>query len=136
MTGIYAVRGDEPIFVVERMAQVLVLKLIKDPASSNYRSKQFEYNRMMKAVGEPETKSLLFDFHHCVNVDSVTMGIVIALTLRLAESGGQSAMCGCNAGLKLEIVRLNATAPFGKSAVWTHYPTRRHAVESLTSAIN
>ncbi|MGZ0172691.1 MAG: hypothetical protein ACKVHE_24390 [Planctomycetales bacterium] len=136
MTGVYAVRGDEPIFAVERMADVLVLKLIKDPALSNYRSKQFEYNRVMKTVGEPETKSLLFDFDDCVNVDSVTMGIVIALTLRLDESGGQSAMCCCDDEVKVMIARLNSSAPFGRSAAWTHYPTRRHAIETLCAAVN
>lgn len=136
MTGVYAVRGDEPIFVLEKLSDVLVLKLVEDPALSNYRSKQFEYNRLMKLVGEPGTAALLFDFGDCVNIDSVTMGIVIGLTLRMNESGGQSAMCRCSDELKVAVARLNVSAPFGKCAAWTHYPTRRHAIEDLYSANN
>ena len=136
MTGVYAVRGDEPIFVVEELSDVLILKLVADPALSNYRSKQFEYNRMMKIVGEPDVNHLLFDFVDCVNVDSVTMGIVIALTLRLEESGGGSAMCCCGGELKELVARLNAQEPFGRRATWIHYPTRRHAIEALRSNVN
>ena len=136
MTGVYAVRGDEPIFVVQKVSGVLILKLIADPAASNYRSKQFEYNRMMKLVGEPETSHLLFDFSDCVTVDSVTVGILIALTLRQREFGGQTAMCSCADQIKASVARLNALEPFGRRAAWPHYPTRRHAVEALCSEIN
>jgi anti-anti-sigma regulatory factor len=136
MTGVYAVRGDEPIFVVEKLSDVLIFRLIADPALSNYRSKQFEYNRMMKMLGEPDVNHLLFDFAECVNVDSVTMGIVIALTLRLGESGGGVAMCCCKDEVREAVTCLNAQEPFGRRAAWTHYPSRRHAIEALRSEVN
>ena len=69
MTGVYSVRGDEPIFEVEHLAKVLILSLIADPAAANYRSKQFEYNRLMKVVGEPKTRHVLFDFAACQKLD-------------------------------------------------------------------
>lgn len=65
MSGVYSVRGDEPIFVVEQVSGVLILTLIADPAAANYRSKQFEYNRLIKAVSEPEVSGLLIDFQIC-----------------------------------------------------------------------
>ena len=90
MTGVYSVRGDEPIFEVEHLAKVLILSLIADPAAANYRSKQFEYNRLMKVVSEPKTRHVLFDFDACQTLDSVSMGVVIALTLRIQELGGNA----------------------------------------------
>jgi anti-anti-sigma regulatory factor len=136
MTGVYSVRGDEPIFEVEHFAKVLILSLIADPAAANYRSKQFEYNRLMKEVGEPETRHVLFDFASCQKLDSVSMGIVIALTLRMRELGGDAAICCCNDMMATTVARLNATEPMGQRSEWTHFPTRRHAIEALCSDAN
>lgn len=136
MTGVYSVRGDEPIFVVEQVSEVLVLQLVANPAVANYRSKQFEYNRLMKSIAEPETSHLLFDFRECQKLDSVSMGIVIALTLRIRELGGNAAICGCSGEISTAVSRLNATEPMGQRTEWTHYPTRRHAVESLCAEAN
>ena len=136
MTGVYSVRGDEPIFVVEQVSEVLVLQLVASPAVANYRSKQFEYNRLMKTLAEPETRNLLFDFCVCENLDSVSMGIVIALTLRIRELGGNAAICCCSDGISNAVSRLNATEPMGQRSEWTHYPTRRHAVEALCAEAN
>ncbi|MFT5326558.1 MAG: anti-anti-sigma regulatory factor [Planctomycetaceae bacterium] len=136
MTGVYSVRGDEPIFEVEHVSEVLVLQLIANPAAANYRSKQFEYNRLMKALSEPETRHLLFDFRACQKLDSVSMGIVIALTLRIRELGGNAAICCCSDEISRMVARLNATEPLGQRSEWTHYPTRRHAVETLCAEAN
>lgn len=136
MTGVYSVRGDEPIFEVEHVSEVLVLSLIADPAAANYRSKQFEYNRLMKVVGEPETRHVLFDFTSCRKLDSVSMGIVIALTLRMRELGGDAAICCCNDKIATTVARLNATEPMGQRSEWNHFPTRRHAVEALRADAN
>lgn len=136
MTGVYAVRGDEPIFNVEQVSEVLVLSLVADTAAANYRSKQFEYNRMMKEVGEPTTGHLLFDFRECRKLDSVSMGIVIALTLRMRELGGNAAICCCTGEISQSVAHLNAIEPMGQRTEWTQYPTRRHAVESLCSSSN
>jgi len=136
MTGVYSVRGDEPIFVVEQVSEVFVLQLVANPAAANYRSKQFEYNRLMKVLTESETKHLLFDFRVCQKLDSVSMGIVIALTLRIRELDGNAAICCCSDELSIIVARLNATEPLGQRAEWTHYPTRRHAVEALCSESN
>ena len=136
MTGVYAVRGDEPIFVPEQVSDVLVLSLIADTSLSNYRSKQFEYNRLMKVVGEPTTRHLLFDFRECRKLDSVSMGIVIALTLRMRELGGGAAICCCSEEVSRSVAHLNATEPMGQRTEWTHYPTRRHAIEALCASAN
>lgn len=136
MTGVYSVRGDEPIFEVEHVSEVLVLSVIANPAAANYRSKQFEYNRLMKVVGEPKTRHVLFDFTSCRKLDSVSMGIVIALTLRIRELGGDAAICCCNDEISATVARLNATEPMGQRSEWTHFPTRRHAVEALCADAN
>lgn len=136
MTGVYSVRGDEPIFEIEHVSEVLVLSLIANPAAANYRSKQFEYNRLMKVVGEPKTRHVLFDFASCRKLDSVSMGIVIALTLRIRELGGDAAICCCNDEISATVARLNATEPMGQRSEWTHFPTRRHAVEALCADAN
>lgn len=136
MTGVYSVRGDEPIFFVEQVSGVLVLQVVANPAVANYRSKQFEYNRLMKMLTEPETTHLLFDFRVCQKLDSVSMGIVIALTLRIRELGGNAAICGCSDEISTVVSRLNATEPMGQSSEWTHYPTRRHAIEALCADAN
>ena len=136
MSGVYAVRGDEPVFTVDQVSGVLILTLIADPAAANYRSKQFEYNRLMKVIGEPEVRGLLFDFRVCEKLDSVSMGIVIALTLRIRELGGSAAICGCTDETAKAVARLNATEPMGQRSDWTHFPTRRHAVEALCSEVN
>ncbi len=136
MSGVYSVRGDEPIFEIEQVSEVLILSLIPDPAASNYRSKQFEYNRLMKLIGESETGHLLFDFGVCQKLDSVSMGIVIALTLRMRQQGGNAAICRCSDEISKAVGRLNATEPMGQRTEWTHYPTRRHAVEALCASAN
>jgi anti-anti-sigma regulatory factor len=136
MTGVYSIRGDEPIFVVEKVANVLVLKLIADPAASNYHSKQFEYNRMMKTVSEPEVQQLLFDFGDCVNVDSVNVGILTSLAGHLNEFGGRTAMCNCSQKVRRLIARLIKLEPAGKQTVWPHYSSRRQAIETLCSESN
>jgi len=136
MTGVYSVRGDEPIFEVEHLAKVLILSLIADPAAANYRSKQFEYNRLMKVVSEPKTRHVLFDFDACQTLDSVSMGVVIALTLRIQELGGNAAICCCNEKIATTVTRLNATEPMGQRSQWTHFPARRHAIEALCTELN
>ena len=136
MAGVYFVRGDEPIFVVEKLSGVLVLQLIADPGTSNYHSKQFEYNRMMKTLREPGVKHLLFDFCDCVNVDSVTLGILVSLTLHLDASGGRTAMCGCDQKLRRSMARLMSLEPPGRRVLWPHFPSRRHAIETLCSDSN
>lgn len=136
MAGVYSVRGDEPIFVVEKLSGVLVLQLIVDPSTSNYHSKQFEYNRMMKTLGESGTKHLLFDFCDCVNVDSVTLGILVSLTRHLEESGGRTAMCSCARKLRRSMDRLMSLEPPVRHVLWSHYPSRRHAIETLCSESN
>ncbi|NQV24639.1 MAG: STAS domain-containing protein [Rhodopirellula sp.] len=136
MAGLYSVRGDEPIFVVEKLSGVLILKLIADPATSNYHSKQFEYNRMMKAVSEPEVQQLLFDFGDCVNVDSVTVGILTSLAVHLNEFGGRTAMCNCSQDLGRLMDRLIKLEPAGKQTTWPHYSSRRQAIETLCSESN
>lgn len=136
MSGVYSVRGDEPVFVVEQVSGVLILTLIADPAAANYRSKQFEYNRLMKAVSEPEITGLLFDFQICEKLDSVSMGIVIALTLRIRDLDGNAAICGCTDEIAQTVARLNATEPMGRRSEWTHFPSKRHAIEALCSEVN
>ena len=131
MSGVYSVRGDEPIFIVEKLSGVLVLKLIADPSASNYHSKQFEYNRMMKSLSDPETTRLLFDFRDCITIDSVTLGILVSLTQHLDESDGQTAMCNCSLKLRKLMSRLMSLEPVGRQMTWSHYPSRRHAVETL-----
>lgn len=137
MTGVYAARGDEPIFVEEQISDVLILKLIADPAASNYRSKQFEYNRLMKRIGEPDVEHLLFDFTECQKIDSVTVGIVTAMTLHLRQNGGQTvAMCNCHPDLRQTITRLVSLEPANRRTTWPHFPNRRHAMEALGSKLN
>ena len=65
MTGVHSVRGDEPIFEVEKSANVLVLQLVRDPSIANYRSKQFEYNRMMKELAAVDVE------HHASAADGL-----------------------------------------------------------------
>ena len=115
MSGVYSVRGDEPIFVAEQVSGVLILTLITDPAAAS---------------------GLLFDFRICEKLDSVSMGIVIALTLRIRDCGGDAAICGCTDEIAKAITRLNATEPMGQRSEWTHFPSRRHAIEALCSEVN
>lgn len=136
MTGVYSVRGDEPIFVAERLSGILILRLIKDPAKSNYRSKQFEYNRMMRDLGDPEIVNLLLDFSDCVNVDSVTFGMLVSMTLHPGHAGRTTAVCGCREEVRRMLKTLMSLEPASRRVVWTHYPTRRHAIEALCSFIN
>lgn len=136
MTGVYSVRGDEPIFTAENVSGVLVLRLIADPATSNYRSKQFEYNRMMRDIGEPEIDSLLIDFSECLNMDSVTFGMLVSMTLHLGQTGGTTAVCNCQADVRQTLDTLMSLEPGSRRVVWTHYPTRRHAMEALCSSVN
>lgn len=137
MTGVYAARGDEPIFVEEQVSDVLILKLIANPARSNYRSKQFEYNRLMRKIGEPDVEHLLFDFADCLNIDSVTVGIVTAMTLHLRQNGGQTvAMCNCDPELRQTITRLVNLEPSNRRTTWPHFPNRRHAMQALCSDSN
>lgn len=136
MTGVYAARGDEPIFVEERLPGILILRLIADPTASNYRSKQFEYNRLMHEIGQPDVHHLLFDFCDCLMIDSVTVGIVTSMTLHLSQSGGQTAMCSCAPELRQTITRLVSLEPSNKRASWQHFPNRRHAIEALCARSN
>lgn len=136
MTGVYSARGDEPVFVASRLSGVLTLRLIADPAMANYRSKQFEYNRIMRELGKPDVRGLLFDFCDCVNVDSVTFGVLVSMTIHLAQTGGTTAVCKCRSEIRELLDSLMSLEPASRRVTWMHYPTRRHAIEALCSADN
>lgn len=137
MAGVYSVRGDEPIFSVEKTANVLVLQLVPDPSVSNYRSKQFEYNRMVQEINSSEeVEHLLFDLSECGFVDSVTISILVSLTLHMQDYDGIAAMCCCTPEVGQTLNRLMMLEPDNKRATWANYPSRRHAIEALQCETN
>ncbi len=56
MSDLYAARGDEPIFDVDESDRVLILTMVEDPSAANYRSRQFEYNRLQKRISDHSLK--------------------------------------------------------------------------------
>ena len=136
MSHLYAARGDEPIFEIDQSDGVLILTLVKDPSASNYQSRQFEYNRLQKQIGDEEIRYLVFDLSGCVFLDSVTLGILISLTTAVRKRGGDAAMVGASPELSDLLRRLLLIEPEDRRATWTSYPSRRHAIEALISENN
>ncbi|MBI1311586.1 STAS domain-containing protein [bacterium] len=136
MSHLYAARGDEPIFEIEESDRVLILKMVEDPSASNYRSRQFEYNRLQKQIGDNDIQYLVFDLSLCRFLDSITVGILISLTTAVRNRNGDAVMVGANPDVSDLLCRLMLIEPEGRRAVWTSYPSRRHAIEALISENN
>ncbi len=136
MSHLYAARGDEPIFDLEQSDRVLILTMVEDPSAANYRSRQFEYNRLQKRIGDDGLRYLVFDLSQCRFLDSITVGILISLTTTVRRTGGNAAMVGTNPDISKLLSRLMLIEPEEKRAIWTSYPSRRHAIESLISENN
>ena len=136
MSDLYAARGDEPIFDVEESDRVLILTMVEDPSAANYRSRQFEYNRLQKQISDHGLKYVVFDLSKCGFLDSITVGILISLTTAVRNTGGDAAMVGTNPDISDLLARLMLIEPEQKRAIWVSYPSRRHAIESLISANN
>jgi len=136
MSHLYAARGDEPIFDIDESDSVLILTMVEDPSAANYRSRQFEYNRLQKRISDHGFKHLVFDLSRCEFLDSITVGILISLTTAVRNIGGDAAMVGTNSDISSLLSRLLLIEPEEKRAVWTSYPSQRHAIESLISLNN
>ena len=136
MSDLYAARGDEPIFDVEESDRVLILTMVEDPSAANYRSRQFEYNRLQKQISDHGLKYVVFDLSKCGFLDSITVGILISLTTAVRKTGGDAAMVGTNPDISDLLARLLLIEPEEKRAIWVSYPSRRHAIESLISENN
>ena len=136
MSDLYAARGDEPIFDVEESDRVLILTMVEDPSAANYRSRQFEYNRLQKRISDHSLRYVVFDLSKCGFLDSITVGILISLTTAVRNIGGDAAMVGTNPDISDLLARLMLIEPEEKRAIWVSYPSRRHAIESLISANN
>jgi anti-anti-sigma regulatory factor len=136
MSSLYAARGDEPIFATAESDCVLILTMVEDPSAANYKSRQFEYNRLQKRISDNGFRHLVFDLSQCRFLDSITVGILISLTITVRRTGGDAAMVGANPDISNLLSRLMLIEPKEKRAVWTSYPSRRHAIESLISENN
>lgn len=136
MSHVSAVRGDEPIFETEAVDSLLMLTLTGDPSSAGYRSRQFEYNRLRRQISDQDVQFLVFDFHQCGFLDSVTVGILVSLTLAVRQSGGEAVLCGLRDDVCRLLLRLIRIEPQARWLVWNRYPNRRHAVQSLVADRN
>jgi hypothetical protein len=132
MSNLYVSRGDELIFEQSQQDGILTLTLIKDPTGANYGSKQHEYNRLYKMLDDDDDIThLLFDLHRCRILDSVTIGMLVSLTNRCRQNGGDSVMSGVSEDVNGMLARLMLLQPDGKRAMWESYETRDEAAAAL-----
>lgn len=133
MSDLSPSRGDEPVFGQHRQDGILTLTLVVDPTESKYSSKQHEYNRLYKMLDEDDVKHLLLDLHRCRILDSVTIGMLVSLTTRCRNNGGESVLCGVSDDVNGMLARLMLLQPDNKRAMWQTYVTREEAASVLTA---
>ncbi|MHC4876738.1 MAG: STAS domain-containing protein [Planctomycetota bacterium] len=136
MSNLYSTYGDEPIFEIEEVSGILVLTMVEDPSSANYQSRQFESNRVRKQISDAGTRFLVFDLEHCTFLDSVTVGILIALTTSVRQIAGDAVMAAVSQDVAELLGRLMLLQPDEKRAMWTSFPSRRHAIEAINAGAN
>lgn len=134
MVSLHASRGDEPIFHHEIHGKTLVLTIVEDPRCANYGSRQHEYNRIYRDLGEATGTHLLFDLHRCRILDSVTIGILVSLTSLCRSGGGNSAISGISEDVTGMLARLMLLQPDNRRTMWQTFPTREEAMAFLQPA--
>ena len=127
MTDRYALRGDEPVFSVEQVDDNLILTMIPDIRSSSYQSRQHEYNRLYRTLGEDGVRYVTFDLTHCILLDSVMVGVLVNLTQRIRNRDGNAILVGMSANIREMLERLMLLQPDNKRAMWPTYATRQEA---------
>ncbi|MDA0590809.1 MAG: STAS domain-containing protein [Planctomycetota bacterium] len=133
MSDLTTYRRDDPVFEQHRQDGILTLTLVEDPTESRYSSKQHEYNRLYKMLDEDDVKHLLLDLHRCRILDSVTIGMLVSLTTRCRNNGGESVLCGVSDDVNGMLARLMLLQPDSKRAMWQTCATREEAVTVLTA---
>jgi hypothetical protein len=133
MSDLHTSRGDEPIFEPSRQDGIFTLTVVEDPTGANYGSKQHEYNRLYKMLDDDDITHLLLDLHRCRILDSVTIGMLVSLTGRCRDNGGNTAMCGVSDDVNGMLARLMLLQPDNKRAMWQTYATREDARAALTA---
>jgi len=128
MSGVYAFSGDDPIFDVTNGEDYFVFRLVGNPIKHSYESKHHEYNRLYKLLGESHEPQLLFDFSSCCVMDSITIGILIDLTHRCRDLGGNAVAAAVADDLQQSFVNLMLLQPNNRRAMWELYPSVEDAV--------
>ena len=136
MSGLNAIQGDSPIFGVEVVDNVFVLKIVSDPTLVNYVSRQHEYNRLYKQFDDATGNHLLFDLSDCIMLDSVTIGIMVSLTRRVRENEGDAIIVAVVPNLNKMLARLMLLQPDNKQATWQTYSTRDEGLALLNASRN
>ena len=134
MSGLNGVQGDRPIFEVEIVGNVRILRVVPDPTVSNYRSRQYEYNRIYKQLDDDPGKHMLVDLTGCVMLDSVTIGILVSLTGRTRQHEGEAILVGVSPDIQEMLARLMLLQPDNKRAMWQTYATRDDGIALLNAS--
>ena len=74
---------------------------------------------------------LLLDLHRCRILDSITIGMLVSLTSRCRDNGGQSVMCGVSDDVNGMLARLMLLQPDSKRAMWETYAPHEEAEAAL-----
>lgn len=129
-------QGDEPIFAIESVGDILILQMVPDPTVSNYVSRQHEYNRLYKQVGDTAGTHVLFDLTGCFMLDSVTIGIMVSLTNRCRQDDGDSILVGISTDIHEMLGRLMLLQPDKKRAMWQTFEDRSAGIAVLNANNN
>jgi len=130
MSDLYALRGDEPVFSVEQVGDIVILTMVADVKSSSYQSMQHEYNRLYGVLGQDQVQYAAFDLTNCVILDSVMVGVLVNLTHRIRDRGGNAILIGMSDHVREVLERLMLLQADNKRAMWTTYATRQEAYEA------
>jgi anti-anti-sigma regulatory factor len=134
VSGLNADQQDDTIFEVETVGDVVVLQVVSDPSVVNYVTRQHEYNELYKMFREQPEKNLIFDLTGCVMMDSVTIGIMVALTKLVRTNDAESILVGVSNEINEILGRLMLLQPDGKRAMWQSYMTRDDGIALLDAS--
>lgn len=121
----------EPVFKRETVGSALVLTIQREFKHRDYVTFQHEYNDVFAQL-DSGFSSLLFDMRECRHLESVLIGMLVSLTLRIRDLGGDAAMCGLSGNVLESLDALMLLQPGNKRAAWRQFPDRESALAWLS----
>ncbi|MEQ9409079.1 MAG: STAS domain-containing protein [Fuerstiella sp.] len=112
---------------------VMVLRLTADLRACHYHEKQEEYNQLMRQLCDRTSPRLLFDLSECRILDSVTVGIMLALSKAAIRENGAVGLSSVSARIERILSRLMLLEPRHRQLTWDVYPDVDQAIVRLSA---
>ncbi|MHC4878650.1 MAG: STAS domain-containing protein [Planctomycetota bacterium] len=123
--------GKSTMFDIAESRGVLILTLQGNLEAVEHRTRQLEYNHVMKLVTESDTKCMVFVAAECDYLDSASLGVLISLTTCARKHDGDAVLVGVTDSLADLLERLMLLEPDNRQVFWACYDSVDDACNHL-----